>query len=372
LHSCSDILKTFDKRHFLIIFIILLLQISESFPMKMSFLVLLFCSLITVSGYSQEKKWQIGLSSFFDNTEFGRSAVQIPQTMAGVHFLPEVGLCLDSVHYVNIGFDALHEFGSSRTVDYFYPTAYYEFNKKPYRFYMGAFPRKYALEKYPRIFFQDSIYYYRPNINGLFWERRQNENYANVWLDWTSRQSFTRHEAFFMGFSGRYNIGVFYAQHFGYMFHFAGTMDPAYDEALHDNGMFLTSVGLDLSKKTFFNVLETNAGWVVGLDRARSEHTGWIVEKGFLMETKVEYKGLGLFNSFYAGHGQMNFYSDHGNDLYWGDPVYRATMYNRSDIFVNFIHNKVVNVKFIYSLHFLENTVYHEQALKVSLNMNNF
>jgi hypothetical protein len=340
--------------------------------MKRSLFVLLFCSIITTSGYSQEKKWQVGLFSFFDNTEFGSSAVQIPQTMSGIHFLPELGLSWDSAHSVNIGFDALHEFGSSRSVDYFYPTAYYAFDKKPYKFYMGSFPRKYAIEKYPRIFFQDSIYYYRPNINGLFWERRHNLDYINVWLDWTSRQSLTRHEAFFMGFSGRYNFGVLYGQHFGYMFHFAGTMDPASTEALHDNGMFLTSVGIDLYKKTFFDILETNAGWVVGLDRSRTVQSGWIVEKGFLMETKLEYKGIGIFNSFYKGHGQMNFYHDHGNDLYWGDPVYRASTYNRSDLFVNFIRNRFVNVKLIYSLHFVENTVYHEQALKVSLNLNNF
>jgi len=228
-----------------------------------------------------------------------------------------------------------------------------------------------TIGKYPRIFFQDSISYYRPNINGLFWEIRKNQNYFNVWLDWTSRQSLTMNEAFFMGFSGRYNFGIVYGQHFGYMFHFAGKKDPTFDEALHDNGLFLTSVGLDFAGKTSFTKLETNAGWVLGLDRARAMETGWIAHRGLLMETKIEYKGLGIFNSFYRGQGQMSFYSSHGNNLYWGDPVYRAKSYNRSDIYYNFIENKVVNVKLIYSLHFIENTVYHEQALKVILNMNN-
>lgn len=339
--------------------------------MKMSFLVLLLFSIISISGYSQEKKWQLGLFPFFDNTEFGNSSVQIPQTMSGVLFSPEVGLRWDSIHSVNIGLDVLHEFGSSRAVDYFYPTAYYAFDRKPFKFYMGAFPRNNTIGKYPRIFFQDSISYYRPNINGLFWEIRNNRNYFNVWLDWTSRQSMSMHEAFFMGFSGRYNLGILYAQHFGYMFHFAGTTDPTVDEALHDNGLFLTSVGLDFAGKTSFTKLETNAGWVLGLDRARAMETGWIAHRGLLMETKIEYKGLGIFNSFYRGQGQMSFYSSHGNNLYWGDPVYRAKSYNRSDIYYNFIENKVVNVKLIYSLHFIENTVYHEQALKVILNMNN-
>jgi len=340
--------------------------------MKMSFLVLLLFSIFSISGYSQEKKWQVGLFPFFDNTEFGNSSVQIPQTMSGVRFSPEIGLRWDSIHSVIIGIDLLHEFGSSRAIDYFYPTAYYAFDRKPFKFYMGAFPRNNTLENYPRIFFQDSILYYRPNINGLFWEIRNRQNYFNVWLDWTSRQSLSMHEAFFMGFSGRYNFGILYGQHFGYMFHFAGTMDPTIDEALHDNGLFLTSVGLDFAGKTNFTKLETNAGWVVGLDRARAMETGWISHNGLLMETKIEFKGIGIFNSFYSGQGQMSFYSSHGNNLYWGDSFYRTKTYNRSDIYYNFIENKIVNVKLIYSLHFTENNVYHEQALKVTLNMNNF
>jgi hypothetical protein len=340
--------------------------------MKKSFWVLLLFTLISSWGFSQEKKWQVGLYPFFDNTEFGYSPVQKPQTMSGVLFSPQVGLSWDSIHSVKVGIDLLHEFGSLRTVDYVYPVAYYEFDKKPFRFYMGAFPRNITLEKYPRIFFQDSISYYRPNLNGIFWEVRNNINYLNVWLDWTGRQSMTQHEAFFMGFSGRYNLGILYGQHFGYLFHFAGTTDPNSNEALHENGVFLTSAGLDLAGKTFFTKLETNVGWVIGLERARALQTGWMAHKGLLMETRIEYKGMGIFNSFYSGQSQMSFYSSHGSNLYWGDPIYRAKSYNRSDIYYNFIKNKNVNVKLIYSLHFLESTVYHEQALKVTLNINNF
>jgi hypothetical protein len=340
--------------------------------MKISFLVLFFCLIFSTSGFSQEKKWQFGLFSFFDNTEFANSGVQIPQTMSGVLFLPEFGLSWDSIHHLNIGIDLLHEFGSASAIDYLYPTAYYEMDRKPFRFYMGAFPRKYAVEKYPRIFFQDSISYYRPNINGLFWELYKNQNYINVWLDWTSRQSQNLREAFFMGFSGRYNLGILYVQQFGYMFHFAGKKDPVVGEALHDNGVFLTSLGIDLAKLTNLGKLEANAGWVIGLDRARTDQGDWIAQQGLLIETRIEYKGIGLFNSFYKGRGQMNFYTDHTNELYWGDPVYRAKTYNRSDFYIQFINNKVVNTKLIYSLHLIENKIFHEQSLKVSFNLNNF
>jgi hypothetical protein len=264
----------------------------------------------------------------------------------------------------------MHEYGSPKAIDKFYPTAYYEFDRGPWRFIMGAFPRSRATEKYPRLFFRDSISYYRPNINGIFWEYRPNHNYINVWMDWTGRQSKTVNEAFFIGFSGRYNYGIFYLQHFGYMFHLAGKMDPVVEESLHDNLLFQTSAGIDLSGRTFFRTLEANAGWVSRLERSRADNTGWIKLNGFLMETRLEYKWFGLFNTFYSGDGMMYFYRQRGNELYWGDPVYRAKIYDRTDFYISFLQNRTVNIDLTFSLHFLENRIYNEQMLKVIVNLN--
>jgi hypothetical protein len=338
--------------------------------MKISLRIILFCLLLAPKSFAQKADWQIGLFSFFDNNEFGHSAVQIPQTMAGVRFSPGIGLKLDSVHSLNIGVSMLHEFGSDKAIGDFYPTAYYKFDKKPFRFMVGAFPRTFAVERYPRIFFQDSISYYRPNMNGILFEFSASKVYANVWLDWTSRQSTEMRETFLLGYSGRYSKGVFYAQQFFYMFHFAGFMNPAVQEALHDNLILLNSVGIDFSKRTIFDLLDLNGGWIVGLERARADMTGWIGLHGFLLEGRIEYKRIGLFNTFYSGNGQMYFYNDHNNELYWGDPFYRAKTYNRSDFYIDFIKNDVVRTRLIYSLHFTENTMYHEQSLKVSINLN--
>ncbi len=68
------------------------------------------------------------------------------------------------------------------------------------------------------------------------------ENNANLWLDWTGRQSQTVHEEFFMGLSGKFKTGIFYLQHFGEMFHYAGKMDPVVEEPLHDNVLLFTSL----------------------------------------------------------------------------------------------------------------------------------
>jgi len=336
-----------------------------------SFLYSLLCFLVFNNiAYSQQKDWRVDLFSFFDNTEFGNSKVTIPQTMAGVMVAPEGGLVWDSIHKVNVGANLMHEYGSPNVVDRIYPTAYYEFSRGAQKFTMGAFPRMRVIGNYPRLFFRDSITYYRPNINGIFWEFRQNKNYINTWLDWTGRQSKTLNEAFFIGSSGRYNMGVFFVQQFFYMFHLAGKMDPVVEESLHDNLLVNPSIGVDLAEKTPFRTLEANAGWVSRFERSRSDNSGWIRLNGFLAEARLEYKWMGFFNTFYAGDGMMYYYAQRGNTLYWGDPVYRARSYNRSDFYIIFMQRRNVNIELTYSLHFLEHRVYNEQMLKVLVNLN--
>jgi hypothetical protein len=337
--------------------------------MKRIHLILtLMVSGITVS--AQKPEFQMKLSSFFDNTEFGYSKIQMPQTMAGIHVEPTFGISFQETHSIHAGVNLLHEFGSDLAIGSYDPIAYYQFENKPFRFLMGAFPRENAVDKYPRIFFQDSISYYRPAINGLVWQFIKNNSYANVWLDWTSRQTTRRHEAFFMGWSGRLSLNWFYVQQFAYMFHFAGIKNPAVDEALHDNGLILSSLGIDLAKQAGFEKLEINVGYVAGLERARAESSNWHIQKALLSEVKAEYRGVGIMNTYYRGDGQMYYYKSHRNELYWGDPLYQASTYNRTDMYINFLNSEVIKARFTYSLHFAEGATYHEQMLKVSFDIN--
>lgn len=338
--------------------------------MKRKILFSLILSL-SVSCFSQKVLWKADVNSFFDNTEFSYSNVQMPQTMAGTHFAPELGLGFDSIHSIFAGINVLHEFGSDKIIDYFNLTCYYKFENELFRFYMGAFPRKYVLDNYSRMFFQDSIKNYRPNINGIFWEIGNENKYFNVWLDWTSRQTHIRHEAFFMGGSFRYEFRNFYAQFFGYMYHFAGVMDPVIDEPLVDDGLFQTSIGYKLEETKKNPLLDVRVGWALGMERQRSNDI-WYKPNGFISETTLEYKGLEIFNTFYRGTGQMQFFEGYRNKLYWGDPFYHLKKYNRTDFIINFIKTDYISTRLTYSLHMGENKTYHEQALYVTFNPDNF
>jgi len=326
---------------------------------------------VSISAFSQELLWKAGVHSFFDNKEFAGSEVESSGTMAGTHVVPQIGLGFEGKHRIFVGVNVMHEFGSDKAIDYYDPIAYYEYDGKPFRFYMGAFPRKPVLDNYPRLFFQDSIANYRPTMTGFFWELYNKDDYFNIWMDWTSRQTQTRRETFFMGWSGKYNHGIFYGQHLAYMFHFAGTANDLF-EPVQDNGLFLTSLGVDFSRKTDFEKLEINAGWALGLEKDRGvDDKGWNPRNGFLSEIKAEYKGLGLFNTFYKGDGKQISYDRFGSALYWGSPVYQLKQYDRLDGYIYFVKNSTVEVKFIYSLHFAEGNTFHEQALYATFNLDN-
>ena len=333
-------------------------------------LLLFFVSWVTV--FSQEILYKAGLHSFFDNNEFAGCPIVESQTMAGVHAVPQIGMGWKGKHRIFAGIDAMHEFGSNKMIGFYDPIAYYEFDGSPFRFYMGAFPRKMTLDKYPLFFFQDSIRNYRPVMTGLFWEYYTKKgDFMNVWLDWTSRQTFTERETFFMGWSGRYKQGIIYGQHFGYMFHFAGVMNPDMHTPVHDNGRMWTALGVDFTSKTSLDEFDINAGWAVGLERNRATDTGWSSSQGLLSEVRVEYRGLGIFNTYYKGGAQGKFYDEYGSRLYWHDRLYRATRYDRLDGYLYFMKTDVVTLKFTFSLHFVEPGMYSEQMFYATFDLDN-
>jgi len=341
------------------------------FLRKKCIIILLFLG-IGRSGFSQEILYQVGIYNFFDNNEFAGCPVGDSQTMAGVHFAPQIGLGLDSIHRIFVGVDAMHEYGSSQAIGYYDPIAYYEYAGKVFRFNMGAFPRKIALDKYPLFFFQDSILNYRPMMTGLFWEYSPKDgDYLNTWLDWTGRQTFSKRETFFVGWSGRYNWNVFYGQHFGYMYHFAGNGNPDDHTPVHDNGRIWTALGVDLASKTSLDELNINAGWAVGLERDRASASGWTALQGLLSEIRAEYRGVGIFNTFYRGASQNKFYNEFGNQLYWGDRLYRATHYDRLDMYVIFMKTSNVFLKFSFTLHFVNSGMFAEQQFTATWDWDN-
>ena len=319
---------------------------------------------------AQDFEWKAGLYNFFDNTEFANSDYQIDQTMAGVRFSPTVGLQVDSVHHLFVGIDALKEYGSRNFQDGYTPTAYYFYDGKPFRFFMGSFSRAGLLDDLPKAFFQDSIYFYRPNITGLLWQYRNKGLDAKAFLDWTGRITVTDHEAFFMGGDILYRKNKFFSQFQTYMNHYAGTYSSS---GVRDNGILHAAVGLDLTAITSMDTLSFRLGYLGGIERWRAVASSFVVRNGFLGEVQAGYKNIGMKSTIYFGEGLMAYYySGLGNALYWGDPFYRGKFYDRTDVYYDFFKLSFISGRLMFSQHFSENRLFVEQSLifRIALDQN--
>ena len=101
-----------------------------------------------------------------DNREY-KDYVSRSNTYSGTRLALDLGLNLDSNNHFIVGVNALHEFGSRRfmKVD---PVAYYNYTNKNWNFNLGAFSREGLISDYPRALLNDTLRYYRPNVQGCY------------------------------------------------------------------------------------------------------------------------------------------------------------------------------------------------------------
>lgn len=320
---------------------------------------------------SQTFEWSADMFGFFDNREY-KSSYAIPQTLAGIRLAPEIGVGFQQHHHIRAGVNGIKDFGKEK-LDDVAVTAYYHYDWKPFTFYFGSFSRKIATENFPSVFFNDSIGYYRPNVNGLFWQYEKKKNNISIFLDWTSMQSEKNKEAFIIGSSGIYHYRILYAKYQYYMYHYALRRNPDPSEHIHDNGLMHFALGVDLTEKLPFDTLYVNAGYIRAQERRRNDPGDWENPQGLFIEAQIQWQQIGIKNTFYTGDGMMVFYQTPYNegDLYWGDSFYQAKTYNRTDLYINIINTKQVNLHFSYSFHFAEKKVSDQQQLTLRVNLDN-
>jgi hypothetical protein len=209
-------------------------------------------------------------------------------------------------------------------------------------------------------------------VNGLFWQFKKYDNLRlGVFLDWTSRQTDTHREAFFMGGSGLFRYDVLFLKFNYYMYHRAGKAIVDETDHIHDMGLGYYAIGLDVSKHTPLDTAYVQAGLLHGMERRRTV-SDWQYPRGLLLEAGVEYKKIGLKNTLYAGEPLMVFYDTYNaeRDLYWGDPFYRAKFYNRTDLYANFINTDWVKCRFDVSLHRSSGHWSSQQQLILNISLN--
>ncbi len=331
---------------------------------------------IAQEGFSQDLLWKVGVYNLFDNSEFDRSDIRASRTMTSTQLQPLIGLGIEEKHRIMAGVDLVKEWGSKRLLDNVVPIAYYQYFTPRLEFLVGAFPKRRLLERYPRNMLSDSVLWQRPAINGFLLEYKAEQSYANLWLDWTGGERNSVVESFFIGWSGRWQRGILYGQHFGYMFHLVKIDSLAHNQnptsiSVKDNIKTVTSLGVDLAKTTIFDKLTTNVGLSASAERDRL--TGeYHLPMGLIWETEAEYQGIGLKNTLYYGDSQQRMYRQYGNLLYWGDLMYKTNLYDRADLMVYFYKSNILNITLNLSLHFTDGQFYNQQILTATFDLDNF
>jgi hypothetical protein len=327
--------------------------------MRKSFALTAILFSIWAPAGAQKLEWLAGFDGFLDNREY--FTIDNPYTVFGARFRAEAGGSLSDLHSIHAGFNYLYEFGYRIDAHKPLPTLYYQYYDGKIRLSAGAFPRRDLLD-YPIALLSDTLLYYRPNIEGVYFSYSGTWGHQNVFIDWTSRQTDADHERFIFGSSGRVNWRFLFLTHHFLMGHFAGPAIPVPGEHLRDNGGFDINLGADLSERVFLDTLICSLGALVSVDRTRSVDESFQTPAGFLGQFTGMYKGIGLTGTLYSGKGHTFLY---------GDPFYRLRDYARLDVFYAPFRSGPVRMKFDFGFHFAGNQIDYSQQILISMTLGN-
>lgn len=328
----------------------------------------LFCVLPGLQ--AQEYRWKLGVDYFFDNQEYKASDYTIPQTMNGVWLNTLGGVAWDSCHTLYGGVNLLKIGGNDKTISEVEVSLYYQYETPRVMFKVGSFPRKEALSNYSDFFFRDSVNYYQPLMQGVFWQVGKDRNFFNAWMDWTGYGAKDKRESFYLGFSGKLSKKKFFADFQSYMFHYAGTLPANPAIGVSEQMQIMASVGLEHAASNSFHGL-LSAGIFAGVERDRKADLSY-TPVGFVARADAELHGVGTKNMFYMGDARMRLYSSLGSGLYWGTPFLRGNSYLRSEWYVRLMESKYMSAQFNCNVHLSQGKVMLQQTFTVAASISNF
>jgi len=309
---------------------------------KLYFLIILFCA-VTTASIAQTIDVHFNGLGFLDNHEY-KEFIARSRTYSGTRTALDFGLNLDTLNSFVVGANGLHEFGAKPFFGQFDPVFYYQYKSTNWQFNAGEFPRE-GLVDFPRAMFNDSLRYFRPNIQGLLASYQNAHGNETFFIDWLSRQTVTDREQFIFAASGKYlpkKDGIFYIKHYFFMMHDAGAEVLLPGDHINDNGAAQVRLGLDFTHKQYkFDSLAVEAGGMMSLERSRGLD-GFQTPKGFVGSIYISKHRIALYDEVYAGQG---------SNIVYGDSYYSEKFYNRLDVIYTPFLFKNVKGQFVFSFH---------------------
>ncbi len=294
--------------------------------------------LLPLFATAQKPLFRFTFEGIGDNREF-HNGQSMSQTILGTLGTATVGTTIDN-HSVFAGFTGLYEFGSQISFHKPWPVLYYRFENKGKEFLFGSFSRR-GVINFPLAMLADTLYFFKPNVEGLAGKLEGDWGYQMAFTDWTGRQTTTVREAFMAGTSGELRKGGWFLQNYILLNHLAHPAEMKEVVHIRDHFGFALLAGLRFGREESVHGL-LKSGLLTSLYRERSVTDGFQTGMGFYMEGDARYRRLGLKTTLYAGDHQ---------EFAHGDPFYRFSKYLRVDGIWNFIQHKNITGRFNWSFH---------------------
>ncbi|MBO4735423.1 MAG: hypothetical protein J5614_03415, partial [Paludibacteraceae bacterium] len=241
----------------------------------------------------------------------------------------------------------------------------------------GMIPRRLSY-RLPEILWSDSMDYYNPNIRGILLQcTKNNLVFHEISLDWRSLQSTDQREAFNVNYNvrkyfHRYLRGIspFFIGGNAQLNHLAKRNPAPEGEGVNDDMFVYPYIGWDFSDKTVFDRFRIKVGYAVSFDRCRAIGD-WEVDGGLLADFTLQWKKIGVKETFYAGDRQFPLYPMYGSLLNMGDPHYQSSVYSKTSVYSPIVENRYVSFGASLDFHVTKEGTSCYQKVYLNVNLGN-
>ena len=335
------------------------------------YIILLFCFIGIFEIYAQDPVsdrklgfvFDVENLSFFDNREV-RTPYQRSQTLFGSRLGADIGVRLGE-NKLMAGVQLIKDFGTDKIFKNEF-TFYYRYDNARFSGTFGSFPRKMLQRELPDIFVYDSLRYYSPTLQGALNQYRSAHGYAEAYCNWINKQGVDEREIFEIVTDGRFGHKGLYVGWNAQLLHFS-VPRPANGLKVYDKIMVNPHLGFERRNVAWFDFIGAEVGLMLSLNRDRNDMV-WKTPMGFLCDVRLRKWRIELRDRLYTGNPQFSDYELYGPQLHRGDPYYRSSLYNRTDVSLYLLEMDWVRCYINASFHYTERRVDYSQQVILNLN----
>lgn len=289
----------------------------------------------------------------------------------GLHFYGQ-NLRVGGYYIMNMG-EKIPHFPQNVGLSLYYDTHYKNFSG-----YFGIFPRKHWIGVYPNLYYRKDFLLQNPMTNGFGLQYQNKGLKAEFIFDWYGGNLQKRIDEFLaQGFlqQNLWHDNIFLGASF-LLYHtkndeLLNPLNTIKDVWLLDRLYYNAFVGFDLQKRfmPYMDSIYLSLGVLGSVERKRRHSSGldpFSNSLGLDFMLKAQYKGFGVENSLYYGQGQMKYFSEYGESLYWGLPFYQARFYDRMEMYWEY-KNAYSSTRFSFIFHFTDTKIANTQMLTIVL-----